>query len=128
MKRLIPIGVVILIIGAAILLFGSSSSDLSATPDACVHSVLAPGASGHCVADLQTMLNWSLFGIDGPNYKPVNGQYSAVTTTLLARFQSSVSLPATGTLTTQSWQKLCAAGNDAPATWRSAAKDAGCRL
>lgn len=79
------------------------------------------------MSDLQNMLNWSLYGIDGPNYKPVNGQFSAATTAEVKSFQSSNALSQTGDVNKSTWQKLCAGGANSSNTWKAAAKDAGCK-
>jgi len=116
----------VIVVGGSIV-YQKKHSDLVSTPSACVNNPLSAGAQGRCVSDLQTLLNWSLYGIDGPNYKPVTGQYEATTTNQVKQFQSTNNLPVSGNLSTATWEKLCQT-TDPPSAWTNAAKDAGCRL
>jgi hypothetical protein len=120
--------IILIIIVGAVLLFGGNKSTLSSSPSACVNNNLSQSSSGHCVSDLQTLLNWGLYGIDGPNYQKVTGQFSASTTAEVKQFQTLNNIDASGTLNKQTWIKLCDGEQGPPASWTAAAKDAGCKV
>jgi peptidoglycan hydrolase-like protein with peptidoglycan-binding domain len=123
----ILIGAVVVVVAVIVIAIATKHrSDLVSDKNACVNNSLSASASGQCVSDLQTMLNWSLYGIDGPNYEKVTGQFTTGTTAEVKQFQSSNSLPDSGTADQSTWQKLCGDGSDAPASWTTAAKNAGC--
>jgi peptidoglycan hydrolase-like protein with peptidoglycan-binding domain len=127
MKRIALFIIALIIVVGIILIVGGNGSDLSSTPGSCVTVTLAQGTSGHCVSDVQQLLNWGLYGIDTPNYKSISGQFNASTTTVVKLFQSTNSLSQTGSVNKITWERLCES-SDAPPSWTTAAKDAGCKV
>jgi peptidoglycan hydrolase-like protein with peptidoglycan-binding domain len=129
MKRsaLIVIVVIVFGIGAILLIGHSSSSDLSSDPTACVNQTFQSENRGHCVSDIQNLLNWSLYGIDSPIYKPVTGSYTQSTASLVLEFQNTNNLPKNAIVQKATWEKLCQI-SDATGTTLAAAKDAGCKV
>ena len=97
-------------------------------PAACVNHSLATGATGHCVSDLQNLLNWQLYGINGPSYMKITGQYDAAVTAAVKRLHSENKTTESDSVTTTDWHELCSRGGDAPTSWKLAAKDAGCEM
>jgi peptidoglycan hydrolase-like protein with peptidoglycan-binding domain len=123
------IWVIVILIAIAIgaFILTKNHSNVVSSPSACANNSLSQDANGHCVTDAQDLLNWSLYGIDGPDYKKVTGQFSSVTAAEVSQYQNGNSLSQTGSLNKATWQKLCADGSDSTPTWTSAAKDAGCK-
>ena len=97
-------------------------------PAACVNHSSTTGATGHCVSDLKNLLNWQLYGINGPSYMKINGQYDATVTAAVKRLHSENKTTESDLVTTADWHELCSRGGDAPSSWKLAAKDAGCEM
>jgi peptidoglycan hydrolase-like protein with peptidoglycan-binding domain len=121
----VVIAIAIIVIG--IIVLSKGKSDVVSSPSACANNSLLQGSSGSCVSDAQNLLNWSLYGIDGPNYKTVTGQFNNQTSSLVKQYQASNGLSRTGSINRATWQKLCSDGSDSTATWAAAAKNAGCK-
>lgn len=116
---------VVAVAGAFVLKAHHTKSDTS-DPAACVNHSLTTGATGHCVSDLQNLLNWQLYGINGPSYMKITGQYDATVTAAVKRLHSENKTAESDSVTTADWHELCSRGGDAPTTWKLAAKNAGC--
>jgi hypothetical protein len=119
--------VLLFVVGLVLFIFNKGKSDISSSPSACVNNSISEGASGHCVSDLQNLLNWGLYGIDQPNYIKVTGQFSTTTTSQVKKFQTYNNLTGSGVANVATWKELCSEGSDASNTWLMAAQDAGCK-
>jgi peptidoglycan hydrolase-like protein with peptidoglycan-binding domain len=120
--------IVVLIALGYLLLKGSGSTKFVSDPKACVNNSLSLGATGSCVKDLQNMLNWSIYGIDGPNYKKVTGDFDSVTAGEVKSIQAGNNIAQTSSLNQQTWKVLCEGGSNSDSTWTNAATNAGCKL
>ena len=122
----VTVVVAVLAVAAAFMLQARHTKSVVSNPAACVNHSLATGATGHCVSDLQNLLNWQLYGINGPSYMKINGQYDATVTATVQRLHSENKTVESDSVTTADWHELCSRGSDAPSSWKLAAKDAGC--
>ena len=129
------VGVIVVIVLTALLavtgafvLKARQTKSVASDPAACVNHSLATGATGHCVSDLQKLLNWQLYGINGPSYMKITGQYDATVAAAVKRLHSENKTTESDSVTTADWHELCSRGGDAPKSWKLAAKDAGCEM
>ena len=120
--------VAVLAVAGAFVLKARHTKRVVSDPAACVNHSLATGANGHCVSDLQNLLNWQLYGINGPSYMKITSQYDVTVTTAVNRLHSENKTAGSDSVTTADWHELCSRGGDAPTTWKLAAKDAGCEI
>jgi hypothetical protein len=123
-KLLIVIGILLVVLGGIYAVFHNQQASNN-NPHACINQTFTLGSSGNCITDGQRLLNWYVYGIDGPSYMSVNGDFSATTQAVVQKAQSGASLPVTGKLDPVTWKLLCEE-SDTPSWWASAAKNAGC--
>jgi hypothetical protein len=124
-RRNLTIIGIILLLAAFGYVFFRNKSNMSTNPKACVNRTFTVGSKGQCITDAQHMLNWYLYGIDGPRYMKISSLFNAAMQQDLKKIQSNSSLTVSGKLDPPTWKLLCTV-QGGPPWWNISAKNAGC--
>lgn len=129
----------LLLVLALIGVFVVYKSHASGVP--CINQTLKSGSSGHCVTDIQLMLNGYDYFRPGLKISliTVDGKYGQQTAFATGAFQKEFGQPVTGVVYAQTWAVFCKyygykgylSNNTAPLRFRQAvlgAVDAGCLM
>jgi peptidoglycan hydrolase-like protein with peptidoglycan-binding domain len=106
----------------------SSKTPVASTSHSCLGKTLKEGDSGVCVKDAQALVNAKAYGINQPNYGPVDGTFGPATTVAVKVMQKNLKISQSGTLDASLWAFICNAGEDSSPAVTAAIQDAGCKL
>jgi hypothetical protein len=136
--QIVLIVLAVIVIGAVILVFlnhnhsaAKPSSSASTLSSHCVGQTFTPGSSGHCVSDIQTLVNYMEHSgltecpFTGSATLAVSGSYDAATASQIRSVQGwsdcyakqegfTSNVKVTGNVDTVTWGELCAYGYTDP--------------
>jgi peptidoglycan hydrolase-like protein with peptidoglycan-binding domain len=86
-----------------------------------------PGATGQCVKDIQSLLNYDLYALNTKDYLTVDGGFGPLTKAAVEQEQKNSGIPQNGGVGQKTWNYICEAGfGPAPSWYDNAAENAGC--